>query len=181
MAFTLKSLFRRGVDDVAVREAYGVIVEQARRPAFYGAADVPDTPTGRFAMVALHAFLTMDRLGREPESRVFSQDLFDLMFADMDRNLREMGVGDLGVGKKVKGMAKHFYAMVAACREGMKEGGEALHAPLRQYVYRNHAPAVGALAALTAYIRASAALLAEQDAAEIGKGKIVFAPPPGEE
>jgi cytochrome b pre-mRNA-processing protein 3 len=181
MAFTLKSLFRMGDNDVAVREAYGAIVEQARKPTFYSAADVPDTPTGRFAMVALHGFLAMDRLGREPESRIFSQALFDLMFSDMDRNLREMGVGDLGVGNKVKGLAQHFYAMVAACREGMKEGGEALHAPLRQYVYQDREPAVGALVALTAYIMASAALLAEQDAAEIGKGKIAFAPPPGEE
>lgn len=94
MAFTLKSLFGKGDDESAVRDAYGAIVEQARKPGFYGAAGVPDTATGRFAMVALHGFLAMDRLGREPQARDFAQDLFDLMFADMDRNLREMGVGD---------------------------------------------------------------------------------------
>ena len=77
-----------------MRAVYRDIVEQARKPAFYDVAGVPDTATGRFAMVALHGFLAMDRLGREPEARSFSQDLFDLMFADMDRNLREMGVGD---------------------------------------------------------------------------------------
>lgn len=180
MAFTLKSLFRNDAGGPVVRAVYGAIVEQAREPAFYGVAAVPDTAPGRFSMVALHAFLAMDRLGREPDAWSFSQDLFDLMFADMDRNLREMGVGDLSVGTKVKGLAQYFYAMAAACREGLKGGGDALDAPLRQYVYQDSEPAAGALAVLAAYMRASEALLAEQDAAAITGGKIVFAPPPGE-
>jgi len=180
MAFTLKSLFRMDNDESAVRAVYGAIVEQARKPAFYGAVGVPDTATGRFSMVALHGFLAMDRLGREPEARNFSQDLFDLMFADMDRNLREMGVGDLSVGKKVKNLAQYFYAMAAACREGLKGGSNALDGPLRQYVYQDIEPAVGALAAFATYMRASEALLTEQDAAAIAGGKIAFAPPPGE-
>jgi cytochrome b pre-mRNA-processing protein 3 len=180
MAFTLKSLFRKDDDGPAVRAAYGAIVEQARKPVFYGAVGVPDTPMGRFAMVSLHAFLAMDRLGREPGARKFSQDLFDLMFADMDRNMRELGVGDLSVGKKVKGLAQNFYAMAADCREGMKGDDDALAAPLRQYVYRDCEPAQGAIDALTAYMRASIALLAEQNAAEIAEGRIVFAQPLGE-
>ncbi len=180
MAFMLKSLFRKDADGSAVRAVYQTIVEQARKPAFYVAAGVPDTATGRFAMVALHGFLAMDRLGREPGARNFSQDLFDLMFADMDRNLREMGVGDLSVGKKVKNLAQYFYAMAAACREGLKGGSNALDGPLRQYVYQDIEPAVGALAAFAAYMRASEALLTEQDAAAIAGGKIAFAPPPGE-
>lgn len=180
MAFTLKSMFRKDNDEVAVRAVYGVIVEQARKAAFYGAAAVPDTPKGRFAMVAMHAFLAMDRLGSEPLARNFSQALFDLMFEDMDRNLREMGVGDLSVGKKVKGLAQHFYAMAAACKEGLKGGGDTLDAPLRQFVYQDEEPAEGALAALAGYIRASVALLAEQDAVAIAAGKIAFATPPGD-
>ncbi|MEN8195259.1 MAG: ubiquinol-cytochrome C chaperone family protein, partial [Pseudomonadota bacterium] len=61
-----------------------------------------------------------------------------------------------------------------------KGGGDALDAPLRQYIYQDIEPAAGALAALTAYMRASEALLTEQDAAAIAGGKIAFAPPPGE-
>lgn len=180
MAFTLKSMFRKDNNDAAVRAVYGVIVEQARKAAFYGAAAVPDTPNGRFAMVAVHAFLAMDRLGSEPLARNFSQALFDLMFDDMDHNLREMGVGDLSVGKKVKGLAQHFYAMAAACREGLKGDGDTLDEPLRQYIYQDMEPPVGALAALVSYIRASVALLAEQDAVAIAAGKIAFATPPGD-
>ena len=179
MAFALKSLFRKDDNGPAVHAVYGAIVEQAREPAFYGATGVADTPSGRFAMVALHGFLAMDRLGREREARRFSQDLFDMMFTDMDRNLREMGVGDLSVGKKVKGLAQYFYAMAAACREGLKGGGDALDAPLRQYVYRDQEPPAAAVAALTTYMLASAALLAEQDAAAIVGGTIAFARPPG--
>ena len=181
MAFKLKFLFGDGNDESAVHEVYGAIVAHARLPAFYGVAAVPDTPTGRFAMVALHGFLVMDRLGQEPEARNFSQELFDLMFADMDRNLREMGVGDLSVGKKVKGLAQHFYVMAATFREGMKAGGVALHGPLRQFVYQDCEPSGDAIAALTAYMLASAALVAGQDVADIGRGKITFAPPPGED
>lgn len=181
MAFRLKSLFRADDSLPAVRAVYDSIVEQARDPAFYGAAGVPDTPPGRFAMVALHGFLAMDRLGREPAAAKFSQDLFDLMFADMDRNLREMGVGDLSVGKKVKELAQYFYAMAVDCREGLKDSGDALAAALRQHIYRDCEPSAAALGSLAAYMRASAEMLAEQDATVIAGGKISFAPPPEED
>lgn len=181
MALKLKSLFRRRSGDEAVPAAYGAIVEQARRPGFYRAAGVPDTAAGRFAMVALHGFLAMDRLGGEAAAAEFSQGLFDVMFADMDRNLREMGVGDLSVGKKVTGLAQYFYAMAAACRQGLKEGGDALDAALQQYVWRDGEPGTDARQALADYTKRCAAALAGQDAAEIVKGRIAFAPPPGEE
>ena len=183
MAFTLKSLFVRDGDGEAVRAAYGAIVEQARAPGFYRALGVPDSAEGRFAMLALHGFLAMDRLGREAGQRDFSQALFDAMFADMDRNLREMGVGDLSVGKKVTGLAQSFYAMAADCRAGLTagDGGAALAGALRHYVWRDAEPPPGAGQALADYALASAALLAGQDAAEIGRGRIAFAPPPGGE
>lgn len=178
MAFTLKSLFRQNADDPAVLAVYGTIVEQARNPSFYEVAAVPDTPSGRYAMVALHGFLAMDRLGREQEAREFSQRLFDLMFADMDRNLREMGVGDLSVGKRIKGLAQYFYALAAAFREGMKDPGAALDDSLRQFIYSGSEPAPDAVAALRAYMVECAAVLAEQDADAISGGRIAFATPP---
>ncbi len=181
MAFTLKSLFRKRKDGPEVCAVYSAIVEQSRKPAFYSVAGVSDTPTGRFAMVALHGFLAMDRLGQEADARNFTQDLFDLMFADLDRNLREMGVGELSVGKKVKGFAQYFFAMAATFRKGMKQGGEALHAPLRQYVYQDCEPTADALVAMSAYMQASEAHLAAQKASDIGMGRITFTPPPGED
>jgi cytochrome b pre-mRNA-processing protein 3 len=181
MAFKLKSLFRGRGGDEAVHALYGAIVAQARRPGFYLAAGVPDSGEGRFAMVALHGFLAMDRLGREASAQEFTQALFDVMFADMDRNLREMGVGDLSIGKKVTGLAQYFYAMAAACREGLKEGGDVLEDALRQYVWRGIDPGEDACQALVDYMERCAAGLAGQDAARIVKGEIAFVAAPGEE
>lgn len=181
MAFKLKSLFRGRQDDEPVRAVYGAIVAQARRPGFYRAAGVPDTAEGRFAMVALHGFLAMDRLGRDAGAEEFSQALFDVMFADMDRNLREMGVGDLSIGKKVTGLAQYFYAMAAACREGLNEGGTALEIALRQYVWRGNEVEDDALRSLAGYMQRCAAALAGQEVAEIERGRIAFAATPGED
>ncbi|WP_374466727.1 ubiquinol-cytochrome C chaperone family protein, partial [Ferrovibrio sp.] len=89
---------------------YRAIVAQSRQAGFYREHGVPDSLDGRFDMIVLHSFLVMRRLRRiGAAAEPLSQQLFDLMFADMDSNLREIGVGDLSVGKKVKAMAQAFY------------------------------------------------------------------------
>lgn len=106
--------FRKSADD-AVYLLYGKIVAQSRRPVFYARWGVPDTVTGRFDMIALHMALVLRRLRTEPRrTQVFAQALFDLFFKDMDRSLREMGAGDLGVPKKVRKMADIFYGLLAS-------------------------------------------------------------------
>ncbi|MGE3771178.1 MAG: ubiquinol-cytochrome C chaperone family protein [Bdellovibrionales bacterium] len=98
---------------------YKAIVAAARQPRFYQNLAIPDTPQGRFEMIMLHAWLVMNRIAeREPE---FTQDLFDLMFADFDTSLRELGVGDLGVGHRVKGWAQAFYGRVAAYKTALAD------------------------------------------------------------
>jgi cytochrome b pre-mRNA-processing protein 3 len=99
----------------AAQRLYGTIVEQARTPVFFGRLGIPDTTEGRFEMVALHAALVMRRLkGEGADGKALSQELFDLMFEDVDENLRELGVGDLSVGKYVKRFARQFYARIEA-------------------------------------------------------------------
>lgn len=101
--------------------AYQAIVAAARQPALYMQCDVPDTPQGRFEMVMLHGWLVIDRLAEsDPE---YTQSLFDLMFDDFDLNLRELGVGDLGVGKRVKGWAAAFYGRAAAYKSALADEG----------------------------------------------------------
>lgn len=108
-----------GTQHEVALKTYQSIVAAARQPAFYMQCDVPDTPQGRFEMVMLHAWLVIDRLAEEdPE---FTQSLFDLMFADFDLNLRELGVGDLGVGKRVKGWAGAFYGRAASYKAALVE------------------------------------------------------------
>jgi cytochrome b pre-mRNA-processing protein 3 len=94
---------------------YGAAVAQARNPAFYVECRVPDTLDGRFDLIVLHLCLLIRRLRREGETgATLAQALFDTTFDDMDRSLREMGVGDLGVGRRVKAMASAFYGRATA-------------------------------------------------------------------
>jgi cytochrome b pre-mRNA-processing protein 3 len=105
------------------RAVYEAIVAAARHPKPYAEWGVPDTLDGRFDMIILHAVLVMDRLqAAGGEARDFAQALADEVFADMDRSLREMGVGDLSVGKKVRKMAEVFYGRAFAYRPALEAG-----------------------------------------------------------
>ena len=123
----LASIFRRHSYRHQAYAAYASIVEQARAPDFFLRLDVPDTLDGRFEMIALHMFLVLNRLKAEHEATAeFSQALFDAMFADLDRGLREMGATDMGVGKRVKEMAKGFYGRIAAYEKGLEGDDQTL-------------------------------------------------------
>lgn len=173
----LRSLFKHASDGTDIHQLYNAIVEQARSRAFFAELGVPDTPTGRFALIALHAFLAMDRLGRVTGQGKVSQALFDVMFADLDRNLREMGVGDLSVGRRVKALARYFYAMAAACRDGLNRGDAVLGAAVNDYLYGGAAPSSASVAAICAYLRACVSELAGQAEDDIAQGRIRFAEP----
>jgi cytochrome b pre-mRNA-processing protein 3 len=98
---------------------YHVIVARARQPIFYTEWGVPDTPDGRLEMIGVHAALVMRRLRAEGEAgKILAQDIFDVMFGDVDRNIREQGVGDLSVGKHVKRAAQTFLAQFRALDPG---------------------------------------------------------------
>ncbi|MBM3519635.1 MAG: ubiquinol-cytochrome C chaperone, partial [Alphaproteobacteria bacterium] len=86
-----KQLFSKG--RISERPVYEAIVAAARHPIPYREWGIPDTIDGRFDMAVLHLFLVLDRLKGEDES--FRQALTDTFFGDMDRSLRESGVGDL--------------------------------------------------------------------------------------
>src|SRR6185437_11182148 len=133
----------------------------------------------RFELLALHTFLVLARLKAErAASAGFAQDLFDTMFADMDRGLREIGVGDLSVGRQVKRMAQGFYGRVAAYEKGLATNDGSLEEALRRNLYGTAAPAAWQLAAVADYVRRCAAMLGEQPAAALLAGRAAFAPLP---
>lgn len=100
--------------------AYTAITRQARRPDHYGAGGVPDSFDGRFDMMALHVHLVLRRLRSDGIARDdIGQELFDIFFRDMDQAMREAGVGDLGVGKKIRKMAQAYYGRAAAYDDAM--------------------------------------------------------------
>lgn len=171
----LASLFRPNPRRAAVHTAYGCIVERARQPLFYTAWEVPDTLDGRFELLALHAFLVLNRLKRDHAATAdFAQALFDAMFADLDRALREMGVGDLGVGRRVKEMAAGFYGRIAAYEKGLADA-PALIAALRRNLYGTTAPSEAQLAQAAAYVVCQAAALQARPTAALLAGEIGFA------
>jgi cytochrome b pre-mRNA-processing protein 3 len=99
----------------SIASLYGAIVAQARRPAFYQIYRVPDTVTGRLEMIILHAVLVLCRLQDDPAGgRELGQGLFDRFCRDMDDNMREMGVGDLAVPRKMRRIGEAFYGRQAA-------------------------------------------------------------------
>ena len=146
-----------------VTAVYTQIVAQARQPEFYSRLGVPDTVDGRFELIMLHMILVIDRLRGEPSpASDFTQDLFDLFFQDMDHSLREMGVGDLSVPKKVKKMAEAFYGRAASYSEALREDGNAAlcDAVDRNFFVDRAEPLLAERIAL--YIRASVAALATE-------------------
>ena len=172
-------LFGRRREPVQTGNLYRAIVAQSRKSDFYSRLGVPDTLDGRFDMIILHAFLVMRRLGRVgAEGAVLNQALFDLLFADMDSSLREIGVGDLSVGKKMKIMAQAFYGRVEAYEAGLKTAeASTLQTALARNLYGTVAPPEQGLEAMTAYVKRADAILTLQADNEIMAGNPAFSPP----
>jgi cytochrome b pre-mRNA-processing protein 3 len=172
--------FRSDRVGAAAALAYRRVVEQARQPAFFVECGVPDTLDGRFELICLHAFLFLHRLKRErPRTAPLAQRFFDLMFADFDRSLREMGTGDLSVGREVKRMAAAFFGRIAAYEVGLETDEAALAPALARNLYGTAPPASAPLQAMAEYVRRAAAGLDRQTAAEFLDGEIAFGQPPG--
>ena len=179
MISLLRKLFADSTVKDAALQVYGQIVEQARVPEFYHSLGVPDSATGRFDMLALHGFLVLHRLRCDQESGDLAQALSDTMFADMDRNLREMGVGDLSIGKHMKKLASHYFGRVVAYEVGLAGTDDQLRDALRRNLYATADPAITQVDTMIAYVRAAAASLKQQPFSAFNGGTIKFAPVPG--
>src|SRR5690606_28997117 len=119
-----QSLFRRGqkINHAITERLYASIVAAARHEALYSEWRVPDTPLGRFEMVSLHMFLFQHRMRNEQgASREIAQILIDDFFQDVDHSLRELGIGDLGVPKRMKKLARMHYGRTAAYSEALEQ------------------------------------------------------------
>jgi len=151
----LDRLFRPRPAQAMGRALYAQVVEQARTPALYEALGCPDTIEGRFELYTLHLMLLLERLREGGEAAgPISQALFDTYLKGLDDALREMGVGDLSVGKKMRRLGEAFYGrgksydaalaalpdlepLTALLGRTVYEGVEPAHAPdLAAYVLR---------------------------------------------
>ena len=157
---------------------YGAAVAAAREIYLYESLGVPDTLDGRFDLVSLYAFLVIHRLRELPETgAALAQAVFDAMFSDMDMNLRELGVGDLSVGKRVRAMWEAFHGRANAYAAAMQAADHtALEAALARNVWRGAPPPGGAPEALGRLMLAQAAYLARQVPAALVSGDARFLP-----
>ena len=169
---------------------YDAIVRQARQPVFYTRLGICDSLDGRFDMIVLHVVLVCKALQAGRGAREAAQDLFDLFFQDMEQNLREMGAADIGVGKRIKKMARAFYGRAAAYGDALgNDTDTALAEALERNFFprekagparlqaapgnQNNAPqAQAACRELARYTRALAAVLDTADSAALLDGQI---------
>lgn len=145
MAFNLLDrLTRRRTARPPMDALYRAVVAVAREPRWYTAGAVPDTLDGRFDMVALTLSLVMLRLEAEPTAPAAVVGLTERFVEDMDGSLREIGVGDLSIGKQVGHMVGALEGRLGAYR-GALAGHEPLAESLARNLYRGAAPAGDAL------------------------------------
>ena len=176
--------FRRGDPDRNIHGLYGAIVAQARSPAFYTHYGVSDSVEGRFELIVLHLVLVLRRLGADPAAAsgpgpgsAVGQRLFDVFCRDLDDNLREMGVGDMAVPRRMRQFGEAFYGRQAAYATAL---GAADPKELEKALARNILGAGDAgdrAAPLARYMRAAAAQLDAQPEDALIAGRAFFPSP----
>ncbi|KQW22789.1 ubiquinol-cytochrome C chaperone [Afipia sp. Root123D2] len=158
-----------------IEAIYGMIVAQAREPAFYATLNVRDTVDGRFDMVVLHLWMVLRHLRTTDGGDSLSQGLFDRFCEDMDGNLREMGVGDLTVPKRMQAFGEAFYGRTAAYDLALAGGEDDLAQSIGRNVLNGAHPDSARL--LARYVLAVVAALAPADGAALAAGTWHFPQP----
>jgi cytochrome b pre-mRNA-processing protein 3 len=158
-----------------IEAIYGMIVTQAREPLFYRDLGVPDTVNGRFDLLVLHLWMVVRRLKSIEGGADLSQALFDRFCDDMDANLREMGVGDLTVPKRMQAFGEAFYGRAAAYDLALTGGREALAQALCKNILNGEQ--IENARRLAVYAEAAIGTLAGLDEATLRGASWKFPPP----
>jgi cytochrome b pre-mRNA-processing protein 3 len=158
-----------------IEAIYGMIVAQAREPRFYESLGVADTVNGRFEMIVLHLWMVLRRIRAMPESSRFSQALFDYFCSDLDANLRELGVGDLTVPKRMQAFGEAFYGRAAAYDMAIASGPDEMSKALCRNVLNGFGMDNGRK--LASYVEQSVAALDRASPAQLRSGTWRFPPP----
>ncbi len=158
-----------------IEAIYGMIVAQAREPVFYQALNVPDTVNSRFDMVVLHLWLVFRSLQAAGGPAPVAQALFDRFCSDMDANLREMGVGDLTVPKRMQKFGEAFYGRTAAYDKALAAGRQAMEDALARNVLNDADPSRAT--GLCSYVEEAVARMATIDRTALEAGQWQFPAP----
>ena len=174
----LKRLFKPRPVQAAGQALYAQTVTQSRQPTLYADLGAPDTVEGRFELYSLHVYLILERLKGQGEAAAdAAQSLFDTYVSALDHALREMGVGDMSVGKKMRKLGEAFYGRVASYEEALAALPDtaALDALLARTVYEG-ADATR-LPDLRAYVLKQRAALQSQSVDGLVAGQVAWAAP----
>ena len=176
----LARLFRRKPFEREGYQLYGAAVAAARAPGYYLEYGVPDSLPGRFDLVGLHVALLIRRLRHDADvaGKDLAQAVFDAMFNDMDVSLREMGVGDMSIHRRVKTLWEAFNGRAQAYEAALDAGdATALAEVLLRNLWAEAAPGdATAPARLAARAMALDAALASREMAALRQGRLEFPP-----
>ena len=173
-------LFRKKNHNRAIVDRqYAALTSAARIPFFYSDLDVPDTVMGRFEMLSIVMILFFRRTAKsEASGQELAQEIVDAFFQDIDHSIRELGIGDQGVPKRMKRLAGMFYGRLETYAAALEAGDtEKLADALRRNIYPETADAP-AMLGLAGWMIATEAALAGVSEDEISRGQAVL-PLPG--
>jgi cytochrome b pre-mRNA-processing protein 3 len=168
-----------------VEHIYGELTRAGRCEAFYAEHGVPDTVMGRFEMIAAQMIVFLRRTGSgSPALKDLAQEIVDAFFEDLDHSMREIGIGDMGVPKRMKKLARMFYGRYEAYAPALDAGDrEGLAAALARNVHPKTEPAamtdadrLGMLAVANRLIAAAAAFDTTSEA-DLLAGRIAIVQP----
>ena len=165
-----------------VDRQYALLTEAAREPGFYLALDVPDTVMGRFEMLSLVMILYFRRTAKSPTSgQEVAQEIIDAFFQDIDHSIRELGIGDQSVPKRMKKLAGMFYGRLETYSAALAlKNHEGLAAALKRNIHPEHTEAADMLGLAQWAVNAEAEL-AEMTEDVVVTGSVKLPPPPEEQ
>ena len=166
-----KSRRRKSASDL-----YQAALTQSRQSEFYDAMAVADTMDGRFDLLSLHMILLIDRLNTlGGPGRKLGQALFDSMFKRMELDLREMGIGDLGVPKHMQKMMKAFNGRAHAYQTALEaQDASALEIAVAKNIYRNSGDVTPQAKALAGYVQHAHGMLASASLDDLSAARVAF-------
>jgi cytochrome b pre-mRNA-processing protein 3 len=167
-----------GPNTLAAHHLHDAIVQQSRQTEFYSELGVPDSIDGRFDLLLLHAFMVLRGLERHGEAgHQLAQKTVDVMFLALDEAVRELGVGDMGVPRRVKAMSSAYTGRAKAYATAVESGSAAVTEALKRNLYRGAVVDTRQVEAITQYVLAELERLETLPFDDFLRGDLGFTPP----
>lgn len=171
-------LFNKKKRNNAAHSLFSAVIEHSRVIKFYESYSVEDSLDGRFDLMSIHMAVVIEKLDHHKELKnvtEYKRVLQEIMFDNLDLTLREIGVGDLGVGKKIKVMAEAFYGRMIAYQNlfSVKNDAE-MSDTLNRNLYREKTIETQVLKNMVSYVYEQYEFIMKQDIGAILEGKIEF-------